>query len=37
MQEQLAEAWGGGHIGSMISAYYVAYALTGEPPLVPSL
>jgi MFS family permease len=28
MQEQLAAAWGGNHIGSTISAYYVAYALT---------
>jgi MFS family permease len=27
MQDQLASAWGGNHIGSMISAYYVAYAL----------
>jgi MFS family permease len=27
MQEQLASAWGGNHIGSIISAYYVAYAL----------
>jgi MFS family permease len=28
MQDQLAAAWGGNHIGSIISAYYVAYALT---------
>jgi MFS family permease len=28
MQDQLTAAWGGNHIGSMISAYYVAYALT---------
>ena len=28
MQDQLAAAWGGNHIGAMISAYYVAYALT---------
>ena len=27
MQEELAAAWGGNHIGAMISAYYVAYAL----------
>jgi MFS family permease len=28
MQDQLAAAWGGNHIGSIISVYYVAYALT---------
>jgi MFS family permease len=28
MQDQLAAAWGGNHIGSIIAAYYVAYALT---------
>jgi MFS family permease len=28
MQDQLAAAWGGSHIGSIISTYYVAYALT---------
>jgi MFS family permease len=28
MQEQLTAAWGGNHIGSMISAYYFAYATT---------
>lgn len=27
MQEELTAAWGGNHIGAMISAYYVAYAL----------
>jgi len=27
MQSELTDAWGGNHIGSMISAYYVAYAL----------
>ncbi|MCD9026891.1 MFS transporter [Luteimonas sp. BDR2-5] len=27
MQEELTAAWGGNHIGTMISAYYVAYAL----------
>ena len=27
MQEELASAWGGNHIGALISAYYVAYAL----------
>ena len=27
MQDELAAAWGGNHIGSLISAYYVAYAL----------
>jgi MFS family permease len=27
MQAQLTSAWGGNHIGGMISAYYVAYAL----------
>ena len=27
MQLQLSTAWGGNHIGAMISAYYVAYAL----------
>ncbi|GBQ28152.1 MFS transporter [Gluconacetobacter azotocaptans] len=27
MQEELTQAWGGNHIGSMIAAYYVAYAL----------
>ncbi|PWQ93823.1 MFS transporter [Leucothrix arctica] len=27
MQEELTSAWGGNHIGAMISAYYVAYAL----------
>lgn len=27
MQEELSAAWGGNHIGAMISAYYVAYAL----------
>jgi MFS family permease len=28
MQDQLTAAWGASHIGSMISAYYVAYAVT---------
>jgi MFS family permease len=28
MQTLLSTAWGGNHIGSMISGYYVAYALT---------
>jgi MFS family permease len=28
MQDQLTAAWGGNHIGAMISAYYVAYAMT---------
>jgi len=28
MQGQLTDAWGGNHIGAMISAYYVAYAVT---------
>src|SRR4051812_41628605 len=28
MQDQLTAAWGGNHIGAMISAYYVAYAVT---------
>lgn len=27
MQHELSAAWGGNHIGGMISAYYVAYAL----------
>jgi MFS family permease len=27
MQAELTSAWGGNHIGAMISAYYVAYAL----------
>jgi MFS family permease len=27
MQEELTAAWGGNHIGAMISAYYVVYAL----------
>lgn len=27
MQSELTTAWGGNHIGAMISAYYVAYAL----------
>ncbi|MBC7787793.1 MAG: MFS transporter [Methylophilaceae bacterium] len=27
MQDELTAAWGGNHIGAMISAYYVAYAL----------
>ena len=27
MQSELTGAWGGNHIGAMISAYYVAYAL----------
>jgi MFS family permease len=27
MQEELTAAWGGNHIGAMISAYYVAYAV----------
>jgi MFS family permease len=27
MQDELAAAWGGNHIGTLISAYYVAYAL----------
>ncbi|MCP8891639.1 MFS transporter [Sphingomonas faeni] len=27
MQHELTQAWGGNHIGGMISAYYVAYAL----------
>jgi MFS family permease len=27
MQDELASAWGGNHIGGLISAYYVAYAL----------
>src|SRR5271166_6199738 len=27
MQDELTAAWGGNHIGSLISAYYVAYAL----------
>ena len=27
MQEELTAAWGGNHIGAMISAYYVAYAI----------
>jgi sugar phosphate permease len=27
MQSELTAAWGGNHIGAMISAYYVAYAL----------
>jgi MFS family permease len=27
MQEELASAWGGNHVGALISAYYVAYAL----------
>ena len=27
MQQELTAAWGGNHIGAMISAYYVAYAL----------
>ncbi|MFM9925159.1 MFS transporter [Variovorax sp. H27-G14] len=27
MQTELTHAWGGNHIGAMISAYYVAYAL----------
>jgi MFS family permease len=28
MQDQLTTAWGGNHIGSMISAYYVVYAVS---------
>lgn len=28
MQDQLTTTWGGNHIGSMIAAYYVAYAAT---------
>jgi MFS family permease len=28
MQSLLSTSWGGNHIGSMISGYYVAYALT---------
>jgi hypothetical protein len=28
IQDQLTGAWGGNHIGAMISAYYVAYAVT---------
>lgn len=27
MQQELTSAWGGNHIGTLISAYYVAYAL----------
>src|ERR1700733_5186630 len=27
MQQELTTAWGGNHIGAMISAYYVAYAV----------
>jgi MFS family permease len=27
MQQELTAAWGGNHIGAMISAYYIAYAL----------
>lgn len=27
MQKELTAAWGGNHIGAMISAYYVAYAV----------
>ncbi len=27
MQQELTKAWGGNHIGAMISAYYVAYAV----------
>jgi len=27
MQEQLTAAWGGNHIGAIVSAYYVAYAV----------
>ena len=27
MQDELAAAWGGNHIGTLVSAYYVAYAL----------
>ncbi|SPL62620.1 hypothetical protein [Ochrobactrum soli] len=27
MQDELTAAWGGNHIGAMISAYYVAYAV----------
>ncbi|MBC7576150.1 MAG: MFS transporter [Tardiphaga sp.] len=27
MQKELTDAWGGNHIGAMISAYYVAYAV----------
>jgi MFS family permease len=27
MQQELTAAWGGNHIGAMISAYYVAYAI----------
>ncbi|AMN39722.1 MFS transporter [Rhodoplanes sp. Z2-YC6860] len=27
MQQELTSAWGGNHIGAMISAYYVAYAV----------
>jgi MFS family permease len=27
MQEELTSAWGGSHLGAMISAYYVAYAV----------
>jgi hypothetical protein len=27
MQDQLTDAWGENHIGAMISAYYVAYAV----------
>lgn len=27
MQEELTAAWGGNHIGAMISAYYIAYAV----------
>jgi MFS family permease len=27
MQEELTAAWGGNHIGTMISAYYIAYAV----------
>ena len=27
MQDELAAAWGGNHIGTLIAAYYVAYAL----------
>jgi hypothetical protein len=28
MQDELTAAWGGNHIGSMISAYYAAYAVS---------
>ncbi|MDP9158228.1 MAG: hypothetical protein M3O74_28780 [Pseudomonadota bacterium] len=27
MQNELAQAWGGNHIGSIVSAYYMVYAL----------